>query len=141
MEYSENFLRGLSNDNCISDGEVTSAAFQFKYDGKFVKNGWAALSICWEDNDSVIVLMLQQKQDEQDDHFQFKAGVARFQRESIDTISKLPAFRGIVSYEREHLDNNPYHGNLLVHTKSSKRQRKVLPALIAIQFSDIIPRD
>ena len=140
MEYSENLLRGLSTSDWISDGLVSMAAFQFKFAEPYVKNGWATLSVCWEDDDSVTNMMLQQKKD---DRFQFRAGIARLKRESIDDINKRAAFRTlnrVVSYEREPLEDNLYHGNLLANTKSSKTQMTLLRANLASEATPI-PRN
>lgn len=137
ISYSDNLLRGLSADDWISDGLVTAAAFQIKFEAPFLKDGHAAQSICWEDDDSVINLMLQQKRE---DHFQFKTGIARLPRGSIERIMRLPAFAGILSYERDRLPDNPYHGNLLVSPGSNKTQRKLLPGVIAAHVLDFIPR-
>ncbi len=125
-------------DDWVSDGIVTAAAFQINFEPPFLKNGCHAHSICWEDDSSVIDLMQQQKKE---GHFKFKVGIARFPRENIDRLMKQPAFKAILSYEREPLGCvNPYHGNLLVSPNISKTQRKLLPGNIASQFSDIIPR-
>ncbi|MBA7692371.1 hypothetical protein ES703_100938 [subsurface metagenome] len=137
MDYSDNLLRGISVDEWICDDLVTAAAFQIKFEEPFLRNGCAAQSICWEDDASVIEVMLQQKKD---GHFQFRAGIARLQREAIDRIIKQPSFSGILSYDREPLDNNPYHGNVLISPASSKTQRRLLPAVIASNVLDIIYR-
>lgn len=142
MEYSENVLRGLSTSEWIDDGLVSTAAFQFKDDDPHVKNGWATQSVCWEDDDSVVKMMLQQKKEE---HFQFRAGIARLKRESIDDINRRPAFRSlafgtIVSYEREPLEDNPYHGNLLLNTKSNRMQKRLVMASLALDAT-FIPRN
>jgi hypothetical protein len=138
MAYSDNLLRGLSGDDWVSDGIATAAAFQFKFEPPCLKeNGCSANSICWEDNTEVVNLMLSQ---EKDGHYQFKAGVARLLRENIERVMRLPSFRDILSYERDPVEGNPYHGNLLVSPNSSKTQRRLLPANIAASVSDIISR-
>lgn len=135
--YPETFLRGLSADDWVSDGIVSSAAFQIKFEPQYLRGDQAAQSIGWEDDKSVMDSMLGQ---EKEGHFQFKVGLARFTRESIDRVVKSPAFRGVLSYEREPLDGKPYHGNLLISPKLTKTQRKLLPGAIATQFSEIILR-
>ena len=138
MEYSDNLLRGLSAEEWVRDGLVTAAAFQIKFEKPFIKGECAAQSICWEDDTYVIDMMLQQKKD---DNFQFKEGIAKLSRGSVDNISRLQSFRGILSYERDPLPDNKYHGNLLVRHESSKTQRKLLPAVMASNVSEIIQRD
>lgn len=137
-EYPDDLLRGLSQDDWVNDGIVTAAAFQINFEPQFLKNDCHAHSICWEDDSSVIDLIMQQKKE---GRFKFKMGIARFPREDIDRLMKQPAFKGILSYERDSLGpENPHHGNLLVSPNISKTQRKLLPGAIAHQFSDIIPR-
>ena len=137
IDYPDNLLRGLSAEDWVSDGLVTAAAFQIKFEAPFLKDGRATQSIFWEDDDSVINLMLQQKRE---DHFQFKAGIARLPRESVEHIMRLPVFTGILSYERDRLPDNPYHGNLLVGPGLNSTQRKLLPGVMASHVSDLIPR-
>ena len=137
MSYPDTFLRGLSTDDCVSDGIVSSAAFQLHFEPHLLRNGCAASSVGWEDDGSVIDVMMRQ---EKDGEPQFKAGLARFQRESIDRLMKSPAFARVLSYDREPLVENPYHGNLLVSSTATKTQKRLLPGVIATQYSEIIPR-
>ena len=136
-DYADNLLRGLSADDWVRDGLVTAAAFQIKFEQPFLRNGQAAQSICWEDDGSVVAIMLQQKRESA---FQFKAGIARLPYTAVRHITRLPALTGILSYDREPLEDNPYHGNLLVSPSSTPTQRKLLPAAIALHVSDVIPR-
>lgn len=139
-DYPDTLLRGLSSEDWISDGIVTAAAFQIKVENKFIRNGSAALSIGWEDSASVVSFMLCQKKEDEPARLQFRAGVARFPREGLDRIAKQPAFKDILSYEREPLNGNPHHGNLLVSLQCSPAQKRLLPAVIAAEFLDIVPQ-
>ena len=140
INYSNDLLRGLSGDDWVCDGIVTAAAFQLKFEPQFMKNECVAHSICWEDDTLVVDLMMKQKKTNDPEIVQYKAGIARYSRESIDRIIKSPAFMGILSYDREPLEGNPYHGNLLTKRTLSNTQKKLLPGVIATQFSEIISR-
>ncbi len=122
----------------LLEGFVSAAAFQFDEKSEHIKDGHMAQSICWEDDESVVSTMFQQKKD---DEFQFKVGIARVPRESIDHINRLMPIRELISYDREPLDDNLHHGNLLVNTKSSNTQRKLVSIQIAMHVSELIPRD
>lgn len=137
MTYPDTFLRGLSTDECLSEGIISSAAFQLHFEPHLLRNGCAASSVGWEDDSSVVDVMMKQ---EKDGRPQFKVGLARFQRESIDRLMKSPAFAGVMSYDREPTAENPYHGNLLVSSVATRTQRRLLPGVIATQYSEIIPR-
>lgn len=140
--YPDTLLRGLSADDWVRDGLVMSGAFHFSFDAKFLRNGNAALSICWEDDGSVIGVMLRQIKESSNGEqvVQFRSGIARLSRDSLEHINKLPQFRETLSYEREPLQGNPYHGNLLMSAVANPTQRRLLPALIANHVSDVIPQ-
>jgi len=135
MEYSENVLRGIRRDDWVQDGLVTTAAFQF--DTAHLKDRWMIQSICWEDDDSVCSIMFQQKKN---DEIHFEAGIARLPRASIDYINRLYSLKGMVSYEREPLEDNPYHGNLMLSIESNKTQRRWAQVQLASHVVEFIPR-
>lgn len=137
MNYPENFLRGISDKALIApNGDISSAVFYF--DPQHITDDWMVQSICWEDNNSVISLMMCQKNKE--GNIQFKAGVVRVPRGSISYINKLPMFRGLLSYERKRLEDNPYHGNLLLKKDTLKGKRKIVAALIVAHVSQVLPQ-
>lgn len=137
MEYSEYLLRGIPTDDWVQDGIITAAAFQFN--DSHMKNGWMAQSVCWEDDDSVCSCMFQQKKPG-NDYFQFNAGIARLHRESIHYINRLNMLRDIISYDREPLEDNPYHGNLLLSVQSNRTQRRMISVQLASHIKEYIPR-
>lgn len=132
MNYPENFLRGISDKNHVSpDGAISSAVFYF--DQQHITDDWMEQSICWEDDDSVITLMMRQ---EKDSDIRFKAGVVRVPRGSISYINRLPMYGDLLSYERKGLEDNPYHGNLLLKKDTHKGKMKIVAAMIAGHVSD-----
>ena len=132
MNYPENFLRGISNKTHVTpDGAISSAAFYF--DQQHITDDWMEQSICWEDDDSVISLMMKQKKESD---IQFKAGVVRVPRGSISYINRLPMYRALLAYERKRLEDNPYHGNLLLKKDTNKGKMKIVAAMIAGHVSD-----
>ena len=132
MSYPDNFLRGISDKTLVSDGAILAAAFYFTQQSTI--DQWDQ-SICWEDNDAVVALM---KSQQRNNEVQFKAGIARVPRNSINYINALPMYRGLLSYERKALEGNPYHGNLLLYKDTSKQKMKLVAAVIAAHFSDFI---
>jgi len=140
MDYPDTFLRGLSSENSIVDGILSAAAFQFHFETMKLRNGCAVNSIGWEDDGSVVDLLNKQEKKDSPGSPQFKVGLARFKKDSIDYLMKLPAFRDVLSYDREPMDDNPYHGNLLISSASTEQQRKILPGYIAVSFSEILLR-
>ncbi len=95
-------------------------------------------AINWNDDDGVIEFTLQQKKEEQ---YQFKIGVAVLSRFEIDRLNNLHAIHGSLSYERSPLEDNPYHGNLLIKNDVPKSKRKMIAAAIALTYSQIVKRN
>lgn len=137
MSYPEFFLRGLSSTTWISDGIVTAAAFQF--DENHVKDGWMQQSICWEDDNSVTDMMLGQKKKDTG-NVQFPGGLARVPRQCVNRINTSPQTKGLMSYERESLPQNQYHGNLHLAMAAKKPQRTLVSAVLAAEVSQWLPR-
>jgi hypothetical protein len=137
MSFPENCIRGIPNDDYLTpDGPVGSHLFHFKLENSV--DGWFQTSINWEDDDSAIALTLEQKKP--DGTLQFKAGVAIVPTDEIDRLSKRPTVRGLLSYERRPLPDNPFHGNLLLNERTSKATMKLIAAGLALAISRIIPR-
>lgn len=142
MSYPDNFLKGLSDkDSLTSDGFGVSASV-FYFHSQHVRDGWLEQSICWEDDANVIALMLGQKKGEKGDgEIQFKAGLVRVARSYMDYINKVPSrTKGLLSYERKALNNNPYHGNLLLKENTHKYIMKIVAAAIA-SYAEVINRE
>ncbi len=139
MSYPDNFLRGVSDKNSLTPDGVGVSAGAFHFDLSKISNGWLEQSICWEDNDSVVDLMLRQKKE--DGVIQFKIGVVRVPRSCVQYINKLPQTRELLSYERKELDDNPYHGNLLLKKDAHNFTRRLVAAMIAAHVVDVINQE
>ena len=136
MDYPDNFLRGVSDNNLVSSDGISAAAFQFDDKGN---QEWLEQSINWEDDDGSIVNLFKQKKD--DGSIQFKVGALRVPRQCMNYINMLPNTKDVLSCERKILDDNQYHGNLLLKRTTQKRIKRNVEATIALHVSDFIPQD
>lgn len=139
MSYPDNFLRGVSDRSWLTPDGVEVSAAVFHFELSKANNGWLEQSICWEDDDSVVDLMLRQKKE--DGAIQFKAGVVRVPRWCVHYINKLPQTKERLSYERKELDENPYHGNLLLKKDTHKMTRSKVAAMLAGHVVDVISKE
>lgn len=138
MCFPNNFIKGITDSQCIiEDGSIASHLFNFK-DNADRDDGNLEQSINWEDDNDAISFTLNQKKD--DGSIQFKAGVAIVPLEEIEQLNQKHTVNIVVSYERDILDNNPYHGNLLIPQSVPKPTRRKFAAWIALGVSNIIPR-
>lgn len=133
MSYPENCIRGIPNQSYISEGLI--GAHLFHFNSKHVRgDGWCEQSINWKDNDGVIDFTLLKKKD--DEEFQFKAGLAIIPKDELDLLIRRPLISGALSYERQPVENNPYHGNLLLRAHSPKPLMRLIAAGLALSISE-----
>lgn len=106
-------------------GGVSIAIFPFnKESEKEESKGWCEESINWYDNeDAVKILMNERKRDS--DEIRYKEGVAVFCREDLDRIILRQNILEKLKYERDQVEGNDYHGNLLL-SKEMESPGKIL---------------
>jgi len=146
MRYPETCFRGIANyPNCIgNDGKPNDRIFKPHSNQQPNEGGWLEFSINWEDDD--IVEEFTRDQRKPDDTLHFIKGIVRMIREQIDNIKKNPRYTDFLDYERQPLDNNPYHGNILIKNvlkangKPDKLFRnEIVAKLLTTIKDDIIP--
>ena len=134
--YPKEFLRGISSKDYIDNGHVLYSAFQFKDTGR--DDGNSEASINWLDDDDAITIALNQRKE--NGKIQFPEGVARIDLDFAKMV--LHNFSQVgFSYERAPLENNKYHGNLLLANSLSKQTRQMLMSGLALAAgTNIIPQ-
>ncbi len=136
MNYPENCIKGIPNNSfLIEDGSVASHLFYFKKEHSR-EDGWIEQSINWDDNTFTIGLTFAQRKENGD--LQFKVGAAKIPLEEIDRLSRQPTVNGLLSYERQPLKNNPFHGNLLISIEAPAPTMKKIAAGLALAVSEIL---
>jgi len=136
MSFPINSLKGILNNSYIVEGGTVSSHLFF-FDDKYIRDDrWIEQSINWQDDENAMTLTLDQKKD--DGTYQFKAGVAILPRKEIDRLINKPNVNGKLSYERQAIKNNPYHGNLLILNEIPKRIMKMWAAVLAVGVSQIV---
>jgi hypothetical protein len=136
MKFPFNYIKGIPNNDFMvkEDCSIGSNLFYFNLEN-VRSDGWIEQSINWEDNDTVIDFTLAQEK--ADGTLQFKAGIAIFPRDEIDRLNRQPTLKGLLSYERQPLENNPFHGNILLKSGVPKLTMKKIAAGIALTVSEI----
>ena len=138
MNYPKNSLKGIPNDSYLSeDGSPGSHLFYFK-ENHLRDDGWIEQSINWQDDENAIHFTLGQRKE--DGNYQFKSGVVVIPREEIDRLNRRPTVNELLSYERQPLENNSYHGNILLMSGVPKPTMKKLAAGLALAASKTILR-
>jgi hypothetical protein len=132
MQYPKELIRGITNNTLLSDGYAGSALFSFQetLESENRSDDFLELSINWRDDDGAIELLMNQKKNE---HYQFASGVALIKRRRIDQIRKSRQMETKLSYERQSIPENPYHGNLLLHKSVDPQVKKIIQATIACE--------
>jgi hypothetical protein len=129
-------LRGISDPDWIDEEDApTSSLFQFNNVHRV--DGFSEESINWmDDNGSLEELFLQRKED---NTIQFKYGAAVLPRKELDKIKKGKWIKDRLLYERDRIEGNDYHGNILLRKETPKRRKRIICALLANSVEEIIP--
>lgn len=136
MQFPDNCIKGIPNsDFLIEDGTPGSHLFHFKEDHRR-DDGWIEQSINWEDDEQAIEFTLNQQKE--DGSLQFKGGAAIIPRDEIDRLNKRPTINGLLSYEKQPLEQNPYHGNLLLSKNVPRPTMKKIAAGLALAVSRVV---
>ena len=141
MCYPEKIIRGIASKSFVdSEGRLSSEAFQFLTNPERT-DGFEEASINWYDNEEAFQIAWNQKKSLSDDTFQFKAGVAILSREFLDSIIVRPNIQKALEYERQPIDGNKYHGNLLRKVGLEKQIQRMVASAIALSMEMFIPRN
>ena len=136
-KFPDNCIKGLPNNSINSDGTIAGFVFDFKPNDSR-DDEWLENSINWEDDDYAIAVTLNQRKDEK---LQFPLGVATLPRRVIDKLNTLPTIKGrnLLSYERQSLKHNHYHGNILLKPDTETGTKRRILAVLALHLSQPIP--
>ena len=140
MNYPIDYIKGIPNNDFLikEDLSIGSNLFYFKIED-VRPDGWIEQSINWKDNDAVVDFTLNQTKI--DGTVQFKVGIAVFPRDELDRLNRQPTVKGLLSYERQPLQNNAFHGNILLKAGVPRLTMKKIAAGIALTVSEIILRN
>lgn len=132
MTFPENCLRGIPNNDLVTQDGVPSSNLFYPMNNLEV-------SINWEDDQNALLFTLSQKRD--DNEFQFKYGVAILPLVKIDEIINECFLQEPISINREPLEDNPYHGNIVYKESLTKEAKRMIAGMLALNISSVIKRD
>ena len=127
-EFPEEFWRGIANKDFVKDGYVLPSAFQF--DNDIREDGFKELSINWNDDDEALKKILEQRKE--NGKIQFSVGAANLNLSRVKQLLSMYIDRKQFSYERKELEDNEYHGNLLVLGTLDKQLRLMISSCLAV---------
>ncbi|MFC1512103.1 hypothetical protein ACFL5H_02795 [Candidatus Latescibacterota bacterium] len=132
--YPDFIIKGIPCSQDIVDDEIGAHLFYFKVDQPRSDNKLEN-SINWKDDEEAINFTLNQKKTTGE--LQFRAGIAILKKDGIEKLNELPMINGNLSYERQPLPHNPYHGNILLNDGVSRKLMKLIAASIALTKTEI----
>ena len=142
MDYPNSMIKGIANDSFIDDdGSPSASLFSFQPREHIQRpDGYLEESINWYDDEGALTHILEQLKEDGDP--KFKIGCAILLKEDIDQIRRRPFVQSYLEYERRPIDENPYHGNLLLSDKVAKSVKRKISATIALfGVSEVIQRE
>jgi len=134
-KYPISCLRGIRKPDWITpENKVSGVAFDpDKKTKKSRADGGIETSINWEDKESVLKFSLNTQN--------YQHGAVRLLREQIDQINNEPITETYLSYDRDKLKKNPYHGNIVFRSNLSPKFRRTLAGSLAQRSSLVIRKD
>ena len=135
-DFPGSALRGILNKNFIDNGRPKHNVFK---EG-FCSNGeHYELSINWYDCEEALDQIKNQINDKKNEpRYRFAVPLIR---EDIDRISCTTGLQGKMSYERAKLDDNEYHGNIIMGNGCVENDLKNLSFSLIFCCGEIIPFD
>lgn len=136
--FPDKFFRGIKSNNYISEGMVKSNLFFIELSNLTERpvNNYAE-SINWDDDKNALYFTLNQKRIDDVTKI-FQAGVAVVFKSTIDSFIKNASIaQDVLSYEREKIIGNPYHGNLLLKKNISNSRRALIAGALAAYVENI----
>ena len=135
-EFPDYALRGILNESFIENGRPKFNVFK---DGFESKEERYELSINWYDCEEALDQIKNQINDKkQEPRYKFAVPLIRG---DIDHISYTSQLQGKISYERAKLDDNKYHGNILMSNNCLDSDLKSLSFTLTLCCKEIIPFD
>jgi hypothetical protein len=126
-------LRSLRKADWVSGSSILAAAFV--PDGRTAEeraDGGAEVSVNWEDDEHVEGRALAE--------FPKAAhGLARLARAQIERLNALPGARSALLCERQMLQNNPHHGNVVFRQGLSKLHTAMIAGALALASAHVPP--
>lgn len=92
------------------------------------------LSIVWYDNDEALNTLFEEKKNGE---FLYKAGVCKVKLSVFKTLMKKYSPPKLLSFERQPLPTNEYHGNLLMNKQERTMLHDVTAHLLALRSEHI----
>jgi len=133
--YPDKLLRGIPTADCIdSEGRATAQLFRFHPSKD--RNNLEEVSINWYDDETAMILLKTQRK-ENSNAIQFPFGVAIMPRKLLDQAIELPNTRNALSYERNRIEGNPYHGNILQKVGLDKQTVRMFASHLAMYVERI----
>lgn len=124
IEYPDYAFRGLTDKNHINIEFNRILGEAFCFDGKHPnEDGYDELSINWDDDEnSLDNLKIQKKANA--DTLKYGNGIVRIPTSKLKEMKNR--YKGYFTYERKPVENNDYHGNLLLNFDGMNKQMRRL---------------
>lgn len=133
MEYPDQCIRGIPNENCLYEdslleGSPVARLTLYPFPKENCRDdGWVEESINWMFDVKVIDFTFKQKND--DGELQFTVGIAILSLVELNRIKRKHS--NFFHYEKDPIENNHYHGNLLLKADIRTERKRMIRDVLA----------
>jgi len=118
-DFPDYCIRGIKKKSYIYEDTDTVSSALYMPDPRTKEtrsDGGSETSINWEDNDNVLDFTLQSLDDNNQTALAFPHGAVKLSRNVFDNINNSATTLNTITYERQKLPKNHYHGNIVFRT-------------------------
>lgn len=133
-DLPQEFFRGIQSATDIIKPENRPATKVFFPDKRTMANrqdGYAEVSINWNDDETVRRLTLKK----------YPNGFVVLTRKGIERVNRDLRLHYRILSERQALDGNPHHGNILIHSSLSQPIQMQIAGTLALYSSEVITKE
>jgi hypothetical protein len=140
QEYPEFCIRGIRKLKEINQDDTVALNVYLPYTktSETRTDNGSETSINWEDKEEVLNFTLNFRDEK--NQLVFANGAVKLAKDEIDHINTLPSTQDTLLYERDELDENPYHGNIVFRAELSNPKRNMIASILAAASSKVFKR-
>lgn len=135
------FIRGIPKLDNINKERNTVMAALFIPNSKTSQtrsDQGQEISINWEDDGTVLSFTLTMPKENNLTSLAFPHGAVRLLTEVLDEVNNKPATANTLTYERNTLENNPYHGNIVFKSGLPGHTISMIASVLAYSAGNVL---
>jgi hypothetical protein len=141
LDFPDNCIRGIQKIKYVHQDTDTVSSQLFLPNERTSKDRpdkGQETSINWEDNDTVLEFTLDSRDENDQTKLAFPHGAVRLPRHVIDKVINEANTINAITYERNKLPNNNFHGNIVFRAELPRHTITMIANVFALYCSKVL---